>query len=45
MGVKNIVSVRFPTIVSYLASNLTAVGLSLIIKLDEKLGAILLNKI
>ena len=45
IGGKNIAPVGFPTIISYLASNLTAVGLSIIIKLDEKFGAILLNKI
>ena len=45
IGGKNIASVGFPTIMNYLASNLTAVGLSIIIKLDEKFGAILLNKI
>ena len=37
--------VGFPTIVNYLGSNLTAFGLSIIIKLDEKFDAILLNKI
>ena len=42
---KNIVSVSLSTIVSYLALNLTAVGLSLILKHDEKIGAILWNKI
>ena len=41
---KNIVSVSLSTIVSYLAPNLTAVSLSLILKLDEKIGAILLKK-
>ena len=45
IGGKNIVSVSFPTIMSYLASNLTVVGLSIILKLDEKFSAILSNKI
>ena len=44
-GGKNIVSVGFPTIISYLPSNLTAVGLSITIKLDEKLDAIPFKKV
>ena len=44
IGGKNIASVGFPTIMNYLASNLTAVGLSIIIKIDEKLDAILFKK-
>ena len=44
IGGKNIASVGFPTIMNYLGSNLTAVGLSIIIKLDEKFDAILFDK-
>ena len=44
IGGKNIVSVGFTIIMNYLASNLTAVCLAIIIKLDEKFGAILLIK-